>query len=212
MPLPCKKGEGLQYNNFKCPECQTQFSSKTEMVTHFQQIRGAPNSVSMDHVSQHPPMCVCGGGRLLRRPFTLSFLQTCTQCSPPMMLPNPCAVSAHQRIHKHRAPHVCPECGGVARQASFQTHLEEACLHFARRIGYRCGDRFSPVLAPDPRFHVLCHGPDVPAARWCSEGSTPSSPTFRRLIVRCSTSAPAAPWRSSPPPAPRATSARSTQR
>ncbi|KAM9737272.1 zinc finger protein 687b isoform 1-T1 [Menidia menidia] len=107
MPLPCKKAEGLQYNNFKCPECQTQFSGKTELVTHFQQIRGAPNS-------------------------------TCTQCSPPMMLPNSCAVSAHQRIHKHRAPHVCPECGGVARQASFQTHLEEACLHFARRIGYRC--------------------------------------------------------------------------
>ncbi|XP_029136007.1 zinc finger protein 687b isoform X1 [Labrus bergylta] len=107
MPLPCKKAEGLQYNNFKCPECQTQFNSKAELVTHFQQIRAAPNS-------------------------------TCTQCSPPMMLPNSCAVSAHQRIHKHRAPHVCPECGGTARQASFQTHLEEACLHFARRIGYRC--------------------------------------------------------------------------
>lgn len=54
-----------------------------------------------------------------------------------MMLPNSCAVSAHQRIHKHKAPHVCPECGGVARQAVFQTHLDEACLHFARRIGYR---------------------------------------------------------------------------
>ncbi|KAF3834070.1 hypothetical protein F7725_025274 [Dissostichus mawsoni] len=107
MPLPCKKAEGLQYNSFKCPECQTQFSGKAELVTHFQQIRAAPNS-------------------------------TCTQCSPPMMLPNSCAVSAHQRIHKHRAPHVCPECGGTARQASFQTHLEEACLHFARRIGYRC--------------------------------------------------------------------------
>ncbi|XP_034016108.1 zinc finger protein 687b isoform X2 [Thalassophryne amazonica] len=107
MPLPCKKVEVLQYNNFKCPECQTQFSGKAELVTHFQQIRSTPNS-------------------------------TCTQCSPPMMLPNSCAVSAHQRIHKHRAPHVCPECGGVARQASFQTHLEEACLHFARRIGYRC--------------------------------------------------------------------------
>ncbi|XP_023815440.2 zinc finger protein 687b isoform X3 [Oryzias latipes] len=107
MPLPCKKAESLQYNNFKCPECQTQFSGKAELVTHFQQIRGAPNS-------------------------------TCTQCSPPMMLPNSCAVSAHQRVHKHKAPHVCPECGGMARQASFQTHLEEACLHFARRIGYRC--------------------------------------------------------------------------
>ncbi|XP_071356561.1 zinc finger protein 687b isoform X3 [Trachinotus anak] len=107
MPLPCKKGEVLQYNNFKCPECQAQFSGKAELVTHFQQIRAAPNS-------------------------------TCTQCSPPMMLPNSCAVSAHQRIHKHRAPHVCPECGGIARQATFQTHLEESCLHFARRIGYRC--------------------------------------------------------------------------
>ncbi|XP_028316597.1 zinc finger protein 687b isoform X2 [Gouania willdenowi] len=107
MPLPCKKAETPQYNNFKCPECQTQFASKAELVTHFQQIRAAPNSM-------------------------------CMQCSPPMMLPNSCAVSAHQRFHKHKAPHVCPECGGIARQASFQTHLEEACLHFARRIGYRC--------------------------------------------------------------------------
>lgn len=107
MPLPCKKAEGLQYNNFKCPECQTQCNNKAELVTHFQQIRATSNS-------------------------------TCSQCSPPMMLPNSCALSAHQRIHKHKAPHVCPECGGTARQASFQTHLEEACLHFARRIGYRC--------------------------------------------------------------------------
>ncbi|CDQ56657.1 unnamed protein product [Oncorhynchus mykiss] len=107
MPLPSKKGEVLQYHNFKCPECQAQFSGKAELVAHFQQIRATPNS-------------------------------TCMLCSPPMMLPNWCSVSAHQRIHKHRAPHVCPECGGIARQASFQTHLEEACLHFARRIGYRC--------------------------------------------------------------------------
>ncbi|XP_047238745.1 zinc finger protein 687b isoform X3 [Girardinichthys multiradiatus] len=107
MPLPCKKVDWLQYNNFKCPECQAQFSGKAELVTHFQQIRGAPSS-------------------------------TCSQCSPPMMLPNSCAMSAHQRVHKHKAPHVCPECGGTAPQASFQTHLEEACLHFARRIGYRC--------------------------------------------------------------------------
>ncbi|XP_041962733.1 zinc finger protein 687a-like isoform X4 [Alosa sapidissima] len=62
----------------------------------------------------------------------------CTQCTPPMLLPNPCSWSAHQRIHRHRSPHVCPECGGVARQASFHTHLQEACLHFTRRIGYRC--------------------------------------------------------------------------
>lgn len=46
MPLPCKKGEVLQYHNFKCPECQAQFSGKAELVAHFQQIRATPNSVS----------------------------------------------------------------------------------------------------------------------------------------------------------------------
>ncbi len=51
MPLPCKKGEALQYHNFKCPECQAQFSSKAELVTHFQQIRATPNSVSCNIVN-----------------------------------------------------------------------------------------------------------------------------------------------------------------
>lgn len=45
MPLPSKKGEVLQYHNFKCPECQAQFSGKAELVAHFQQIRATPNSV-----------------------------------------------------------------------------------------------------------------------------------------------------------------------
>ncbi|KAJ8386471.1 hypothetical protein AAFF_G00169410 [Aldrovandia affinis] len=107
LPLPCKKGEVLQYHNFKCPECQAQFGGKAELVAHFQEIKAASNT-------------------------------TCMLCSPAMMLPNACSTAAHQRFHKHRSPYVCPECGGIARQASFQTHLEEACLHFARRIGYRC--------------------------------------------------------------------------
>lgn len=51
MPLPCKKGEALQYHNFKCPECQAQFSSKAELVTHFQQIRATPNSVSSNIIN-----------------------------------------------------------------------------------------------------------------------------------------------------------------
>ncbi|KAJ8004987.1 hypothetical protein DPEC_G00141980 [Dallia pectoralis] len=63
---------------------------------------------------------------------------SCTDCSPPMLLPNGCSASAHARIHNARPPYVCPECGGVAKQPSFQSHLEEACLHFTRRIGYRC--------------------------------------------------------------------------
>ncbi|KAM9851547.1 zinc finger protein 687a [Aulostomus maculatus] len=63
---------------------------------------------------------------------------SCTDCSPPMLLPNSCSTAAHQRIHQGSAPHVCPECGCTAKQTLFQTHLEETCLHFARRIGYRC--------------------------------------------------------------------------
>ncbi|KAK2844584.1 hypothetical protein Q5P01_011243 [Channa striata] len=60
----------------------------------------------------------------------------CTDCSPPMLLPNSCSAAAHQRIHQGCTPNVCPECGAIVKQ--FQTHLEETCLHFARRIGYRC--------------------------------------------------------------------------
>ncbi|KAM4601279.1 zinc finger protein 687a isoform 2-T3 [Polymixia lowei] len=62
----------------------------------------------------------------------------CTECTPPMLLPNSCSAASHQRIHKACPPHVCPECGGTAKQSSFQSHLQDTCLHFARRIGYRC--------------------------------------------------------------------------
>ncbi|XP_026172980.1 zinc finger protein 687a [Mastacembelus armatus] len=62
----------------------------------------------------------------------------CTECSPPMLLPNSCSAAAHQRIHQGCSPHVCPDCGGTVKQPLFQTHLNEICLHFARRIGYRC--------------------------------------------------------------------------
>nr|XP_046256837.1 zinc finger protein 687a [Scatophagus argus] len=63
---------------------------------------------------------------------------SCTECSPPMLLSNSCSAAAHQRIHQGFPPHVCPECGVVSEQPLFQTHLDEACLHFARRIGYKC--------------------------------------------------------------------------
>lgn len=63
---------------------------------------------------------------------------SCTDCSPPMLLSNSCCAAAHQRIHQGCPPHVCPECGGTAKQTVFKTHLDETCFHFARRIGYRC--------------------------------------------------------------------------
>ncbi|XP_077950905.1 zinc finger protein 687a isoform X1 [Gasterosteus aculeatus] len=63
---------------------------------------------------------------------------SCTECSPPMLLPNGCSAAAHHRVHQSSPPRVCPECGGTAKQSLFRAHLDEACLHFARRIGYRC--------------------------------------------------------------------------
>ncbi|NXO68976.1 ZN687 protein, partial [Phainopepla nitens] len=45
---------------------------------------------------------------------------------------------AHQRMHRSRPPHVCPECGGNFLLANFQGHLRDSCLHFSRRVGYRC--------------------------------------------------------------------------
>ncbi|XP_068179192.1 zinc finger protein 687a [Antennarius striatus] len=102
-----RKREVVLHVRNKCPECQTQFSSKDEVANHFQEIKSAQNT-------------------------------SCTECSPPMLLPNGCSAAAHKRIHQGQSPHVCPECGGQADQPLFQTHLEDKCLHFSRRIGYRC--------------------------------------------------------------------------
>ncbi|XP_043933772.1 zinc finger protein 592 [Protopterus annectens] len=61
---------------------------------------------------------------------------TCQVCQ--MMLPNKCSYSAHQRIHAHKSPYCCPECGALCRSAYFQTHVKENCLHYARKVGFRC--------------------------------------------------------------------------
>ncbi|XP_077577352.1 zinc finger protein 687a-like isoform X2 [Stigmatopora nigra] len=104
---PRMKLEAVQHVGNKCPECQVQFSSKTEVIQHFQEIKQAE-------------------------------ITPCNECSPPMLLPNACSDAAHQRIHQGSSPCVCPECGGTAKQPVFQAHLDRACLHFSRRIGYRC--------------------------------------------------------------------------
>ncbi|XP_006935180.2 zinc finger protein 687 [Felis catus] len=97
------------YTCFRCLECKEQCRDKAGMAAHFQQL-GPPAPGANSTV--------------------------CPTC--PMMLPNRCSFSAHQRMHKNRPPHVCPECGGNFLQANFQTHLREACLHLSRRVGYRC--------------------------------------------------------------------------
>ncbi|MGH0168393.1 UNVERIFIED_CONTAM: hypothetical protein FKN15_054651 [Acipenser sinensis] len=61
---------------------------------------------------------------------------TCQVCM--MMLPNKCSYAAHQRTHAHKSPYCCPECGAVSRSADFQTHVKENCLHYARKVGYKC--------------------------------------------------------------------------
>ncbi|XP_027707500.1 zinc finger protein 592 isoform X3 [Vombatus ursinus] len=61
---------------------------------------------------------------------------TCQVCQ--MMLPNQCSFCAHQRIHTHKSPYCCPECGALCRLAYFQTHVKENCLHYARKVGFRC--------------------------------------------------------------------------
>ncbi|XP_044306446.1 zinc finger protein 592 isoform X3 [Varanus komodoensis] len=61
---------------------------------------------------------------------------TCQVCQ--MLLPNRCSYCAHQRIHAHKSPYCCPECGAICRSAYFQTHVKENCLHYSRKVGYRC--------------------------------------------------------------------------
>ncbi|CAO2599127.1 Zinc finger protein 687 [Lemmus lemmus] len=115
LPLPTEPPApptASVYTCFRCLECKEQCRDKAGMAAHFQQL-GPPALGSTSNV--------------------------CPSC--PMMLPNRCSYSAHQRTHKNRPPHVCPECGGNFLQANFQTHLREACLHFSRRVGYRCLDQ-----------------------------------------------------------------------
>ncbi|XP_035383208.1 zinc finger protein 532 [Electrophorus electricus] len=62
--------------------------------------------------------------------------KTCTICQ--MLLPNQCSFASHQRIHQHKSPYVCPECGATCRSIYFQSHVTKNCLHYTRRVGFRC--------------------------------------------------------------------------
>nr|XP_046249542.1 zinc finger protein 592 isoform X2 [Scatophagus argus] len=60
----------------------------------------------------------------------------CNVCS--MLLPNKCSFRAHERIHAHKSPYCCPECGALSRSADIQKHVKENCLHYARKAWYKC--------------------------------------------------------------------------
>ncbi|NXP25910.1 ZN532 protein, partial [Scytalopus superciliaris] len=62
--------------------------------------------------------------------------KTCPICQ--MLLPNGCSFASHQRIHQHKSPYTCPECGAICRSAHFQSHVTRNCLHYTRRVGFRC--------------------------------------------------------------------------
>ncbi|XP_056434026.1 zinc finger protein 532 isoform X1 [Gadus chalcogrammus] len=62
--------------------------------------------------------------------------KTCSVCQ--MLLPNQCSFVSHQRIHQHKSPFICPECGTSCRSVHFQSHITKNCLHYTRRVGYRC--------------------------------------------------------------------------
>ncbi|XP_062269413.1 zinc finger protein 532 [Platichthys flesus] len=62
--------------------------------------------------------------------------KTCTVCT--ILLPNQCSFQSHQRIHQHKSPYICPECGASCRSVHFQSHITKNCLHYTRRVGYRC--------------------------------------------------------------------------
>ncbi|XP_061589248.1 zinc finger protein 532 [Cololabis saira] len=62
--------------------------------------------------------------------------KTCTICK--MLLPNQCSFLSHQRIHQHKSPYICPECGASCRSVHFQSHVTKNCLHYTRSVGYRC--------------------------------------------------------------------------
>ncbi|XP_037548154.1 zinc finger protein 532 [Nematolebias whitei] len=65
-----------------------------------------------------------------------SSQKMCTICQMP--LPNRCSFLSHQRIHQHKSPYICPECGASCRSVHFQSHVTKNCLHYTRRVGYRC--------------------------------------------------------------------------
>lgn len=54
-----------------------------------------------------------------------------------MLLPNQCSYASHQRIHQHKSPYTCPECGAICRSVHFQSHVTKNCLHYTRRVGFR---------------------------------------------------------------------------
>uniref|UniRef100_A0A8C3U7S1 Zinc finger protein 532 n=1 Tax=Catharus ustulatus TaxID=91951 RepID=A0A8C3U7S1_CATUS len=79
--------------------------------------------------------------------------QTCNICQ--MLLPNQCSFASHQRIHQHKSPYTCPECGAICRSVHFQTHVTKNCLHYTRRVGFRSAAQQEIRMLSTPKPHPL---------------------------------------------------------
>uniref|UniRef100_A0A8C5GSN3 C2H2-type domain-containing protein n=1 Tax=Gouania willdenowi TaxID=441366 RepID=A0A8C5GSN3_GOUWI len=98
-----------------------------------------------DNVNRHPRCCLECSQQLVHPKALAGHFQrlsgdveklVCKTCS--MLLPNKCSFKAHQRIHAHKSPYCCPECGAVSGSADIQKHVKENCLHYARKAWYKC--------------------------------------------------------------------------
>ncbi|XP_068459376.1 zinc finger protein 592 [Clinocottus analis] len=98
-----------------------------------------------DNVIRHRPRCLECSKQLSDYKALASHYQRpsddveglmCKVCS--MLLPNKCSFKAHQRIHAHKSPYCCPECGAQSCSADIQKHVRENCLHYARKAWYKC--------------------------------------------------------------------------
>lgn len=98
-----------------------------------------------DSVARHPRCCPECNQQLPDQKALAGHFQrlsgdveklVCEICS--MLLPNKCSFRAHRRLHAHKSPYCCPECGALSRSADIQKHVKENCLHYARKAWYKC--------------------------------------------------------------------------
>ncbi|MGH0136512.1 UNVERIFIED_CONTAM: hypothetical protein FKN15_017357 [Acipenser sinensis] len=101
--------------------------------------------------------------------------KTCNVCQ--MLLPNQCSFASHQRIHQHKSPYTCPECGAICRSVHFQTHVTKSCLHYTRRVGYRLQASECMPECPALRASLPLSAPPP------TSGETRSSPRGGRLLL-----------------------------